>query len=138
LPLNFFTENIQFDLKQKLKIKKWITLSVKEENSLMGNVNFIFTDNVSILEINKKYLGHNYFTDVITFDYSEKNKISGDVYISIDKIKENSLLYSSIFEDELRRVIIHGILHLLKYDDKTPEDRVIMASKEDFYLQKYN
>ena len=134
MPIKFFTEQIQFNLKEKNNIKKWIKSSIENEKKLTGTVNFIFTSDKHQLEINKKYLTHNYFTDIITFDYCENNTINGDVFISIDTVKNNSNRFNVSFIDELHRVMIHGILHLMEYDDKNDKEKSIMKDKEDYYL----
>ena len=100
----------------------------------IGDVNIIFCSDNYILDINIRYLQHDYFTDIITFDYCEDKILSGDLFISIDSVQENAKEYGSDFEEELHRVIVHGILHLIGYDDHTPEDQKIMRSKEDYYL----
>ena len=104
----------------------------------LGNVSVIFCSDNYILDINQRFLQHDYFTDIITFDYSEGSKISGDLFISVDSVKENSIEYGTDFENELHRVIVHGILHLIGYDDHTDEDVRIMRSKENYYLSLYD
>ena len=137
MPINFFTEQIQFNLKEKNKIRKWIKSSIENEDRKSGTINFIFTSDNYLLEINKKYLAHNYFTDIITFDYGENATINGDIYISIDTVKNNSNSFSVSFINELHRVIIHGILHLIEYDDKNDEEKEIMREKENYYLDRF-
>ena len=100
----------------------------------MGDISIIFCSDNYILDINHKYLEHDYFTDIITFDYCEGDRISGDLFISVDSVKENSLEYGVGFADELNRVIVHGILHLIGYDDHTDEDISMMRKKENYYL----
>jgi probable rRNA maturation factor len=132
----FHNENIRFNLKEKVKIRNWIFNCVKNECFGIGTLNYVFTDNPTILQINQQYLNHNYFTDIITFNYSEGNVISGDIFISIDTVKENSEEYSGTFDDELFRVIIHGVLHLIGYNDKLDVERQVMRDKENFYLKE--
>ena len=110
---------------------------LKEEDRAPGDINFIFTSNDEILELNRQYLDHDYYTDVIAFHYGETQQIEGDIFISLDKVEENATEYNKTFEDELTRVFIHGLLHLTGYGDKTDEERQFMRSLEDHYLQQY-
>lgn len=123
-----------FDIADKSKLKKWIIKVVEKEGSAIAELNFIFCDDDYLLEKNKTFLKHNTLTDIITFDYSEKNTLTGDVYISIERVKENSQNYGVPYENELHRVIIHGVLHLLGYKDKNEKQQKEMREKEDFYL----
>ena len=116
--------------------KKWIEGIVLSENKSLGNIVFVFCNDQFLLEKNIKYLNHNTLTDVISFDYSTKNKIHGDILISIEWVKENARLYNQKFSTELNRVMAHGLLHLLGYKDKSEEDAKIMRSKENYYLSK--
>ena len=134
--IRFFSEDVPFNLKEKQKIKNWIKDAAKNENKIVGDINFIFCSNNYLLEINKKYLNHDYFTDVITFDFCEGKMISGDIFISIDCVRENSVTYIQPFDKELYRVLIHGILHLCLYCDSTSSEKAVMRSKEDFYIEK--
>ncbi len=132
--VSFFFENTAFKLKGKTRIKQWLRLVAESEVYTLGNISVIFCSDNYILDINQRYLQHDYFTDIITFDYTEGTKISGDLFVSVDSVKENSVEYGVEFEDELHRVIVHGILHLIGYDDHTEEDIRVMRSKEDYYL----
>ena len=123
-----------FDIADKSKLKKWIIKVVEKEGSSIVELNFIFCDDDYLLEKNKTFLKHDTLTDIITFDYSEKNTLTGDVYISIERVKENSQNYGVPYENELHRVIIHGVLHLLGYKDKNEKQQKEMREKEDFYL----
>ncbi|MDR1554249.1 MAG: rRNA maturation RNase YbeY [Prevotellaceae bacterium] len=134
--IRFFTEDIYFDLKNKRKIRQWLTIAVASENKNIGDINFIFCSDSYLLDMNKKYLNHDYFTDVITFDFCENDTISGDIFISIDAVRANSVEYKQLFEDELRRVMIHGVLHLCSYGDSTKSEIALMRSKENIYLKK--
>ena len=107
---------------------------IQYENKECGPINLIFCDDDKILEVNKEYLSHDYYTDIITFDYSLNQIISGDLFISIDRVKENANRYSKTFENELMRVVFHGVLHLCGYNDKSEEEVLVMRSKEDYYL----
>jgi len=130
----FFNENVKFDLKEKRKYKNWINQAITNENKIPGDINFIFTSDNFLLEINKKHLSHNYFTDIITFNYCSENLVSGDIYISLDTVKNNSHLFNVTYYEELSRVIIHGILHLLGFNDSNDKEKVEMREKEDYYL----
>lgn len=110
---------------------------IKNETFIPGTINIIFVNPRFILHINKKYLFHNYVTDIITFDFSQNKIISGDLYICREKILLNSKEYNTSYKDELNRVIIHGVLHLLKYDDKTMKQRALMREKENYYLNLF-
>ena len=116
--------------------KKWIERIVLSENKSLGNIVFVFCNDQFLLEKNIKYLNHNTLTDVISFDYSTKNKIHGDILISVERVKENAGLYNQKFSTELNRVMAHGLLHLLGYKDKSEADAKIMRSKENYYLSK--
>lgn len=132
--IKYFSEDIKFDLKGKIANNKWLRFVVSAEAKKMGDVSIIFCSDNYLLDINMKYLGHDYFTDIITFDYCEGNVISGDLFISIDSVTDNASFYDVPFDTELRRVMVHGILHLMGYDDHTPEEQKTMRSKEDYYL----
>ena len=129
-----FTSNTNFQLRHKTVLKSWIKKVVGKEGGKMKDLSFIFCDDMELLNKNSKYLNHDTLTDILTFDYSENNNISGDIYISIDRVKENAKTYKVTFENELDRVMIHGVLHLLGYNDKSKKDQKAMREKEDFYL----
>ena len=118
----------------KAEFKRILGTIVKDENKKLGKINFIFTSNSKIGEINREFLNHNYFTDVITFNANRKNCIGGDIFISVDQVIINADKYLTSFQEELKRVIVHGMLHLVGYDDKTEEERKVMRDKEDIYL----
>jgi len=122
----------------KRKISKWIKATALKYNKRVGDISYIFCSDKKILVINKKYLNHNYFTDIITFDYSEENIISGDIFISIDTVKSNSQKYETEYINELYRVIIHGILHLCGVNDKSHEQRIVMEENENIALLELN
>lgn len=128
--ISFHSENIQFDLKQKLKHKQWIWKCIETYQRTPGELAYVFTSNEQLLLMNREYLNHNYFTDVITFDYTEGNVISGDVFISLDQVKLNAEIYGTDPVEELRRVMIHGILHLMGLMDATDEEKETMRKKE--------
>ncbi|MEA3318246.1 MAG: rRNA maturation RNase YbeY [Bacteroidota bacterium] len=134
--INYFNEDINFELKNKEEITKWINDTVLNEDLLCGDLNYIFTSDKYLLEINKEYLSHNYYTDIVTFSYNEKETISGDIFISIDTIRKNAEKFKVSEKDEIHRVIIHGILHLIGYNDKTDEEQNEMTKKENYYIDK--
>ena len=120
--IRFFTKDLKFDLKDKLPLKRWMKTIVEEHGCRVGDINVILCNDPSILEINRQFLGHDYYTDIITFDYSEKETINGELYISVDTVRENAKEYGEEFLVELHRVIIHGMLHLCGLDDHCEED----------------
>ena len=123
-----------FKLKFTKNIASWISGAIINEAYKEGDINFIFCEDNYLLKMNVKYLKHNELTDIISFDYTMGKMISGDIFISVDRINENALTYEVNVEDELHRVIIHGILHCCGYKDKTKEDKLLMRKKEDYYL----
>ena len=133
--VRFFCEDISFEFKYKLLTRRWLAAVAGSEMKKLGDVNVIFCSDNYILDINLKYLQHDYYTDIITFDYCEGDRLSGDLFISIDSVRENSEFYKTEFADELNRVIVHGLLHLIGYDDHSEEDIATMRSKEDYYLK---
>lgn len=137
--VNFFEEDIRFKLKDKTKVKTWVKATIEAEGYKLQELNYIFCSDEYLLDINRQYLDHDTYTDIITFDNSEKEKvITGDIFISIDRIRENAKKFNSGELNELHRVIIHGALHLLGYKDKTAESKKLMTSKEDQYLNTRN
>ena len=134
-PIHFFSEDISFTLKEKNKVRNWIKNTIRSEGKKLRELNFIFCSDAYLLEINKQYLNHDTFTDIVTFDNSESpDLIIGDVFISIERIRENASKYKVAEKDELHRVIIHGTLHLIGYKDKTKPDKSLMTEKEDYHL----
>ncbi len=119
------------------KVIPFLEELIENEDQKVGEINIIFTDNSEILDLNKTYLDHNYYTDVIAFDYTEGNTLSGDIFISLEKVDENSKGYNTTFKDETLRVMFHGILHLSGYTDKTSEQKQVMHSREDYYLKQF-
>lgn len=132
--VRYYCEDISFTLKGRALNNRWLKMVAESEIKKLGNINIIFCSDNYILDVNMKYLQHDYFTDIITFDYCEKNVLSGDLFISIDSVRENALFYGTEFSDELNRVMVHGVLHLAGYDDHTEEEIKTMRSKEDYYL----
>src|SRR6195952_1430311 len=135
--INFFEEDISFKLKKKTLVKKWIKATIEAEGFLLNELNYIFCSDQYLLEINQQYLDHDTYTDIVTFDNSEEEGIIvSDIFISIERIRENAGKFNVTETTELHRVIIHGVLHLLGYKDKSPGDKQKMTEKEDFYLSK--
>ncbi|NEU09123.1 rRNA maturation RNase YbeY [Flavihumibacter sp. R14] len=135
IPIHFFSEDIEFTLKQKLLVRSWIKDTILAEGYRLSELNYIFSSDNYLLELNKQYLNHDTYTDIITFDNSETPKlITGDIFISIDRVRENSSKFSVNEWDELHRVMIHGALHLLGYPDKGAVAKKLMTSRENHYL----
>lgn len=135
--VNFFFEDIEEFSLEHLNIEFNIDKLVVNEGKTLGEVNYIFCSDSYLLEINKQYLNHDYYTDIISFDYCEDNIISGDIFISIDTVADNAKEYKVSYEKELQRVILHGILHFVGYKDKTDDDAKIMRQKENQYLSLF-
>jgi rRNA maturation RNase YbeY len=134
--VSYFTEDITFNFKEKRLNSRWLKFVAESESKRLGDISIIFCSDNYILDVNIKYLQHDYFTDIITFDYCEGKKLSGDLFISIDSVRENASFYKTEFAQELNRVIVHGLLHLIGYDDHTPEDVAVMRAKENYYLSQ--
>ena len=130
MPLTFHTEKSKFNLQQKLLHKRWIYQWINSQNAACGELSIIFTSNKHIRLINQKYLNHDYYTDVITFDYGEGTLISGDIFISVEQVQINARTYEADMDEELRRVMIHGVNHLLGFNDSNDEERGIMRQME--------
>lgn len=137
MSINFYFEEIEEFQLDLPKSRKWIKNTISKEGSQPGDITFIFCSDDYLLEINKQYLDHDYYTDIITFDYVEGNLISGDIFISVDRVRENAATFGVSFLNELNRILIHGVLHLLGYKDKKPEEKEMMTTKEDTYLLDY-
>ena len=132
--ISYYFEDTDFVFKGKTRNNKWLRLVAESEIRRIGQISIIFCLDNYILDVNQQYLNHDYFTDIITFDYCEGDKLSGDLFISVDSVAENALEYGTEFSDELNRVIVHGVLHLIGYDDHDEDDIAQMRSKEDYYL----
>jgi len=130
----YFHTECDYSLDKNISIVKMIERTFKVENKNFEIINIIFCGDEDLLKKNITYLKHKTYTDIITFNYSKNNIVSGDLYISVERVKENASTYKVNFIEELRRVIIHGILHLIGYNDKTEEEKVLIRKKEDFYL----
>lgn len=130
------SEDLPFPKIKRRQVSTWIKAVAEGYNKKVGDISYIFCSDEKILEVNRQYLEHDYFTDIITFDYSEGNCISGDMFISLDTVKSNSEQFNTDYIEELHRVIIHGILHLCGFGDKTPEEEANMRSKEEEALNE--
>jgi probable rRNA maturation factor len=135
--INFFSENVETPKIDKKSVKKWINDIIKIHDYKMGDISIIFCDDNFLLEYNVKYLNHNYFTDIITFNYNNAKTISGDLFISVDTVKRNSIEYNVENKIEFLRVIIHGILHLLGFNDQSNEEVLLMREQETKALSLY-
>jgi probable rRNA maturation factor len=136
--ISFFSEGINFTFPKKMQTKVWVKEVIEKHQKTCGLINYVFCNDSFLLEMNKAYLNHNTLTDIITFDNSENEIISGEIYISIERVRENAKLFSQSFTDELNRVMIHGILHLLGNKDKSPSEKSSMRKKEDTCLSMLN
>jgi len=135
--ITFHEEDISYKLKHKTAVRKWITDTIVAEGYKLSELTYIFCTDEYLLQINRQYLDHDTYTDIITFDNSdEEGVIVGDIFISIERIRENAGKFNVTEAHELHRVLIHGALHLLGYTDKSTADKKKMTSKEDFYLDK--
>ncbi len=133
----FFEEDIKLKIKKKLALKKWLKYTVEKEKKSVSELNYIFCSDEYLLEMNVSYLNHDTLTDIITFDNSEEaDVITGDIFISIERVIENAKKFEVDFEDELHRVMVHGVLHLIGYKDKKKEEKEKMRAKENYYLNK--
>ncbi len=126
-----FNYETDFELTDEKPYEVWISQVIASEEKREGEINYIFCDDDYLLEINQEYLDHDTLTDIISFDYSVGNELHGDIFISVDRVRENAAEFDVRFEDELRRVMIHGILHYCGYKDKSPDDEALMRKKED-------
>ena len=137
--IHFFSQDIDFKLSQPRKTRTWIKEVVQKERKSLATLNYIFCSDAYLLTINEQYLNHKTLTDIITFDNSEEDSVvEGDIFISIDRVRENSWRLKTDFEEELHRVLIHGVLHLSGYADKTTSQKSDMRKKEDAYLSLRN
>lgn len=138
MSVKYFNEGIAFPKVKKRITSRWIKQVISIEEKRVGDISFIFCSDEYLLDVNRKYLNHDYYTDIITFDDVEGNVINGDIFISVDRVKENSIEFQTSFENEIHRIIIHGVLHLLGYKDKAKKDKKLMTEKEDWYLKLFN
>jgi rRNA maturation RNase YbeY len=133
--INFFSEGLNYTFKSKRKNIAWIIEAIQSEGKRAGEINIIFCSDEYLYKLNIGYLNHDTYTDIITFNFSEdKGVISGDIYISLERARDNAKEFKQLLQTELRRLIIHGVLHLCGYKDKSQKDKALMTLKEDYYL----
>ena len=135
--ISFNTDSIDMPTLDERKVTKWIRAVAAEYGFAVGNINYIFCSDERELAVNREFLGHDYYTDVITFDYSTPSTLNGDIFISLDTVRSNAEMVGTAFENELLRIIIHGVLHLTGQGDKTPETKIQMTEKEEKALAKW-
>ena len=133
--IQYTSTKTKFRLKDKERITIWLEHLIGTKHKFPGNLTFIFCSDDYLLAMNKQYLAHDTYTDIITFNYNEGHYISGDIFISVDRVKDNAESYKTTFEEELHRVMAHGVLHLLGYNDKTPSDAAEMRKMEAYALE---
>ncbi|MCD8185900.1 MAG: rRNA maturation RNase YbeY [Rikenellaceae bacterium] len=134
MAIHYYTEACTLKFGNRRKVNRWIQETIRAEGRKSGQISIIFCSDDYLLQLNRQHLNHDYYTDIITFDYGQENGLCGDLFISVDTVRHNAEQYGVSLLDELHRVIIHGILHLCGYPDKTPEQARRMRAKEDFYL----
>lgn len=136
--IRFFNEDSPYKLPQKQATRQWLNQQAGAEGFRVGDLNYVFCSDQHLLQLNRDYLQHDYYTDIITFDQSEEESlIEGDIFISVDRVGDNARLLNVELITEMRRVMAHGMLHLCGYGDKSPEDELVMRAKEDEWLQKF-
>ena len=136
MPVFFHNEDVDFSIQQKNKKKRWLKAVIDHLDFKLGNISVIFCSDDYLLNLNKKHLNHNYYTDVITFNYCSNKTISGDIFVSVDRVRAFSIDTNTSFLSEINRVIVHGVLHLCGFDDKKPDEILKMRKLEDLYLTK--
>ncbi|PKP41582.1 MAG: rRNA maturation RNase YbeY [Bacteroidetes bacterium HGW-Bacteroidetes-10] len=137
--ITYHKEGTTFAIKGKRSLNKWISETISSESGgslRVGDISVILCSDEYLLSVNKQFLKHDYYTDIITFNYCEGDRVSGDLFISVDSVRENAKTYGATFQEELHRVLIHGVLHLLGYDDHTDAEKVIMKERENLSLQR--
>jgi len=135
--INFFSEN-GFVLEYKLAYQKWVEASIASEDKFVGDISFIFCDDEYLHKLNLEYLSHDTYTDIISFDNTVGNVLQGDIFISTERVEENALNFNTAFEQELKRVIIHGVLHFCGYKDKSERDKELMRRKEEEKIELFH
>jgi len=135
--INYHYET-EFDLENFKEYTSWINAIGVSENVHLGDLSYIFCSDEYLIKLNQKYLGHDTYTDIVTFNYSEEDVISGEIYISVDRVKENAVKFKEDFNKELRRVMAHGVLHLLGYNDKSKKEKEVMRTKEDEKINMFH
>ena len=137
--ITYHKEGTTFAIKGKRSLNKWISETISSESGgslRVGDISVILCSDEYLLSVNKQFLKHDYYTDIITFNYCEGDRVSGDLFISVDSVRENAKTYGATFQEELHRVLIHGVLHLLGYDDHSDAEKVIMKERENLSLQR--
>ena len=137
MPIKFYYDDVKFRLRRSKKLKHYFSEKVIGENFSPGDISYVFVSDKTLLAINKEFMGHDYFTDIVTFDYNNQNTVNGEIYISIDTVKNNSQIYNVSFKSELLRVMSHGLLHLTGYDDITAHEKIRMRKGEDNWIKGY-
>lgn len=137
MAIKVYYDDVKFRLRRSRSIKELISLIITNHNYKVGQISYVFVNDTQILEINKEFLKHQYFTDIITFNYIQDNVINGEIYLSIDTISQNSKIFGVSLKNEVLRVMIHGILHLCGYDDATENEKMIMRSNEDKWMSEF-
>ena len=133
-----FNYETDFELHNESDFSNWISEVILSENKKEGEINYIFCDDDYLLEINQQYLDHDTLTDIISFDYSVGNELNGDIFVSVERVKENASDFNVTFHEEIQRVLVHGILHYCGYKDKTESDELVMRSKEDEKMKMFH
>ena len=136
--IHFSTDSINMPALDERKVTKWIKAVAADYGFAVGNINYIFCSDERELEVNRQFLGHDYYTDIITFDYSTSSTLNGDIFISLDTVRSNAEMVGVTFDQELLRILIHGILHLTGQGDKTPETKAQMTAKEEKALSMWH
>lgn len=135
--IRFVNEVVEMPVLDSARIKRWVNAVAAGYGFAVGDITYIFCNDKRILDVNRQFLGHDYYTDIITFDYSTASRVAGDIYISLDTVADNAKNVEVSFDEELRRILIHGVLHLTGQGDKTPETKAVMTAKEDAALAIY-
>lgn len=136
MPIQFNNNEIKFNLKNKTKLKEWISTVIKKEKLIPGELSYVFCDDETLLKMNQQFLDHNTYTDIITFDYRDGKIVNGEIYVSVERVRDNAATYKTTVEDELHRVMIHGVLHICGYKDKTKAAKELMRKMEDAALKR--
>ena len=137
MKIYFHKDDVKTEVKEKERIKKWIEETINSEGKKGETINIVLTSNENIRSLNRKYLKRNYRTDIITFNYNRDNIISGDLFLNPDTIRKNAGKFKKNFSEEILRVIIHGVLHLIGYNDENNKEKLVMREKEDFFLDRF-
>lgn len=133
-----FNYETDFELPNENQLSNWLSQVILSENKKEGDINYIFCDDEYLLNLNKQYLDHDTLTDIISFDYSVGNELHGDIFISVERVRENAQDFNVTFEDELKRVLVHGVLHYCGFKDKSKEDEQLMRQKEDEKIKMFH